>query len=465
MCLRQRRPLTTESSQVSTKPVKIDLYTFPNFPNPKLNNEKEILSMFIAIFIGIVVMCLTMAAASALHRGRVTTGGGSRPNVFARFFANIRSDGWITASIYGVAAFLVRWLAPMSVKWAWTGVFAWMFPALFLAVMIGLMAYLIYWWRSEGSEVRELVWFILLAFVLTFITGIAAGALADVIGMVFWTSVLVTLPWLIFVCVIGHLLYNIFTFHAGHASGNAAKACGVLRWVAVGLAGLIALILLISGVKWNALKWPAKTTVDEPTIETSWYKFYHYDLLKDNDKTDDFNFGPNANPDGTVAKAKAEHYARVEKDPALGVATFANFDVRLGTDFMEPGYHYDQNQSDGMWTTRINSRIQYYMAHQDEYQEAVKRWETFVDKYATVTLTHEEGLTDQMYMVSYGAEDEAPEVVIAKTDQPDGWMLSYNFLIKGNDFTVPFRTDCGDQPTNLAEPMKEQPKENPSDPQ
>ncbi|MBR3277674.1 MAG: hypothetical protein IKG01_02035, partial [Lachnospiraceae bacterium] len=210
---------------------------------------------------------------------------------------------------------------------------------------------------------------------------------------------------------------------------------------------------------------PAETAL---TIEETWYMYYHYLLLNDDNLADDFDFGPTAWAEGlTAEEALEEMIARVKADPALGAAAFASFDVRLGTDLMYPGIHYDQNWSDGYWTSLISQYVKVYQADEVLYRKLVDRWEEFVRKYAQVTLTYQEGIKDQMYMISLtsASELEAPEVIVAAADQPSGHVLNFAFLIKGNQFNVPFRTDCGFQPTNVAEPMKETPKELPKDPQ
>lgn len=204
-----------------------------------------------------------------------------------------------------------------------------------------------------------------------------------------------------------------------------------------------------------------------PAVEVTWYKFYHYELLKDENIDDDFDFGPTAYHENSTNKTvMEEHFTRIEKDPSLGAATFADFDVRLNTDFMIPGEHYDQNWSDGYWTTTINECAEIYKADQDYYKILVERWENFVRTYAEVSLVYAENVEDQMYMLTLTSQNEweTPEVIIAETDQPNGHILTYKFTIKGDDdpkFSVTFRTDCGFQPTNVATVMRETPQPNP----
>lgn len=341
--------------------------------------------------------------------------------------------------------------------------------------MLAVYIWLCYSWKKEGSEFKELVPYIIVALLMYLTCMSAACAIALLVTDSALRSFITTLPFIAMVASIGYMIYNLLNFHHerwlrkedNKKAGKFKTGKAVVAIIVV----ILIVLSLFSGVDWVTSDESEQQVVaeeqsaDEPEVELSWYRFYHYDLVNDNNLEDDFDFGPSAYSTNTTAiMAKEEHFKRVEEDPALGCATFANFDVRLGTDFMIPGEHYDQYWSDGYWTTLINKRVQYYMANPGDYDIAVERWEAFVNKYARVTLDYQGALTDQMYMVSLTSlsELEAPEVIVMETTQPYGHVLNYWFSIKGNSVIVPFRTECGFQPTNVAEVMREIPRSNPN---
>lgn len=345
--------------------------------------------------------------------------------------------------------------------------------------LLGIAAaymWLCYSW-NEGSEWKEFVPYAIVALLLYFPAESAVWAVAPMVASLGWRSLLTFLPEVAMIGSIAYMAWRLLDFHHERflkmEDERRANRYRIAKIVVIVLMIILLILMAAFGVSWDGFGGEPQVAEEEVVVDNgdvsdmdvTWYRFYHYDLLGDGDENleDDFNFGKPAYPDGTAMQAKEEHFKRVEEDPALGCATFATFDVRLGTDFLMPGQHYDQDWSDGYWTTLINERIQYYMANPSSYDVAVERWETFVNKYANVTLSYQKGLTDQMYMVSLtsSSELEPPEVIVCYTDQPDGHVLNYEFKIKGNLFVVPFRTECGLQPVNVATVMKETPQANP----
>ncbi|MBR3176313.1 hypothetical protein IKF26_02855 [Candidatus Saccharibacteria bacterium] len=376
---------------------------------------------------------------------------------------------WLEAAIIGGVVGIVNYASPMIHGSPWAVI-------LFLG-MLAVYVWLCFSWKQEGSEAKEVIPYIIVALLMYLTCESAAWATALLVTDATLRSFITTLPLIAMIGSIGYMIYNLLNFHYErcHRQEDTKKAerFKTAKTIVAIIVILLIVLSLFSGVSWNFSATPAdeqeqeqvEEQLDEPEVGLSWYRFYHYDLVNDNNLEDDFDFGPSAYSTSTTAMvAKEEHFKRIEEDPALGCATFANFDVRLGTDFMIPGEHYDQYWSDGYWTTLINKRVQYYMANPGDYDIAVERWEAFVNKYARVTLDYQGALTDQMYMVSLTSlsELEAPEVIVMETTQPYGHVLNYWFSIKGNSVIVPFRTECGFQPTNVAEVMREIPRSNPN---
>lgn len=392
--------------------------------------------MMSLLFLLFAVFMLHACAEHALNHGFEETEDG-----MPRFLSAVDSQGWTAAAIIAAVVGFANYFAPKCNSLA-IAILCWI-------AVLAVIAYEVRYFAQYGDQLREAVPFLLILIPMTLTFRATAAAVQEnangSLGL-WWNALNTAIVIAAFAIIIILLLQRRYT----ETENGAFKAGAIIA--------LILAIAMILGAfaGGHFFKKGSGDTADDdtPEIAETWYRFHCYD-------TGDFQFGPPANPDGTAEGAKAEHYARIEKDPALGAATFANFDVRLGTDFLEPGYHYDQHQSDGQWTTRINEKVRYYLANQEEYAKAVKRWKTFVDKYASVELNYRTGLKDQMYAVSYGNIDEPPQIIVAETDQPDGDILEYVFLIKGNEFRVPFRTDCGDQPTDVGEIMKETPQANP----
>ena len=205
----------------------------------------------------------------------------------------------------------------------------------------------------------------------------------------------------------------------------------------------------------------AEDKTGETEIESSWYAFYNLSLSKDNDKTNDFNFGYNladyyANL--TAVKYDKDFRERIKRDPALGAADMAWFDAILGTRYL--GVFYEECK--GEWASTINSAKDYWCAHQLDYYQTLDAFFAFLDS-GKVSLERGSGITDQMYMNPL-TPNHIPDVIVMKTNQNDGLFLVYTFMIKGNEFKVMYRTECGYQPTNVEKVMHITPHDKPVNP-
>ena len=443
------------------------------------------------LFFAILVAVAVAIEFAVLHRNSYASSGLPVWERFVQWVRMPEARGWITAVAMGLTTFVLMALAPDA------GATLWVAPILLLASLV-LMSYLVrivYLTGDFGEIVIPILLMVLLAVFtvgkMAYCTIVWLDELYRVGGSTTptWLANLVTmLPW--------SALTVTVALSVRHLMIEMGLWWGWYRWAVIVVAALAIIAILLFGVfnigqNWQAsnneeviAETPAPTAevmeselIPEPTpevtaepiaapvVEVTWYHFRHYDLLEDDDLENDFNFGPSAYAEGmTAQEAMDKHWADMEDDPALFVASMANFDVYLGTDLMVPGTHYDQDWSDGYWTTIMNEEIQCYMANEAEYRAVYDRAKAWVYQYASTTLDYETDVRDQMYMVSIGGFNEAPEVIVAKTDQPTGHILRYNFRIKGNDFAVPFRAECDFQPTNVAGVMKETPQENPINP-
>ena len=174
-------------------------------------------------------------------------------------------------------------------------------------------------------------------------------------------------------------------------------------------------------------------------------------MQTDQDKNNDFYFGPNAlNEKWTAQEYDEEFRVRMINDPALGVGDMAWFDMVLGTYYS--GTYFDGNAN--KWAEQINQLKQTYMEDQEAYYKNLVAFFRFLDAAVNVEVKQFTGIEDQMYMNPYTA-DNAPYVVVFATDQREGNFLVYTFDIKGTKVQVCYRIECGFQPCNIVKMMND----------
>lgn len=367
---------------------------------------------------------------------------------------SVEARDWEKAIVIGLIVGAIRYFAPMA---SWTGIVC------FVAT-IGLLGYLCWYWQAEGSEIRELVCFVLLAILVFFAGGKATSVVAGLVKGGFFKFVLGRLPLATLVGSIGYMLCNFLHYRAEEYAEDDEEEALYNRWtkiVAV-LTAIAVILVFVIGANWSAVNFgknKAKDPVatEEPVVteepeEEDWFGFYNLNLLLDDDSENDFNFGWNPYDENTVGKSYDEDLrSRMKIDPALGAAVLAWFDANVGTRFM--GVFYDE--VDSKWDAAINLAKERFMADQEEYNATLDAFFKYLDaSVKEVKVEEKKNIADQMYMNPY-TTDGTPDVIVVETPDHEGHFLIYVLKIKGTGiFEVAFRIDCGYQPCNVEKVMQ-----------
>ena len=141
------------------------------------------LKIILTLFSGVVFAALVLAASSSFDESRLSR--------------------WLKA-IIGACAYIVTNLAA-PVAPAWLGL-------LTVALPLGVFVYLFIWWAEEGSSVKELIFFTLVAG-LTEMTAMAAMARSlDLTGSWVARGILMSIPGVVGILFFAFMISNMIAF-------------------------------------------------------------------------------------------------------------------------------------------------------------------------------------------------------------------------------------------------------------
>lgn len=392
--------------------------------------------------------------------------------------ASSRSDDWILAILFGALAGAINYFVP-----SFYGETAFLAPVS-LIICLGITGFTVYWWDSKGSSFKEMLPFIGIVVVVYFVTKAAALMTASLISSSTGMTLLMVLPEIALVLALGFFVANMFYYRYRESAkkdsrnANFNKAMAVIAAI---IAALIVFILLFTRVYWgdldlgaigntggtvNATGTTGSTGQQSQTTVTGSYAgsviptkvgnvqfpgtvgFYNLSI-QDDGLANDFNFGPSPMKSGaTAADYDLDLRQRMAYDPALTAAVLAWFDANTGTRFL--GTFYESCKED--WAETINYTRDNFIADTDLWYLTLVKFYALLDDQTTALLKEGSGLKDQMYMNPYTL-DGVPDVIVMVTDQETGCFLVYAVTIKGNVVEVPYRLECGYQPTNVQEVM------------
>ncbi len=242
---------------------------------------------------------------------------------------------------------------------------------------------------------------------------------------------------------------------------------------------------------------PATASEGEPEVEEGvvedvvqdeviWH-FYNLDLQDDDDKLNNYNFGPNPILENvSLEKVKAaikgkkasdsvkvqeiiemlnvdelrdDQLKRMYDDPKLGAADMAWMDSIAGTRYLGTFYSAAKEQ----WDVAMNDAADAWIEDEESYYQTLTAFEKWLDSATDVRIEYRDsGLTDQMYMNPYTTSG-IPDIIVMETSNHEGWFIVYEFTIKETkNIKVAYRIDCGYQPTNVSKIMKIKAKPNPN---
>ena len=272
--------------------------------------------LFLSIILAVVVAFLVVTA-ERMFSSAVIVDEEDSADFISRAGAKAKSiftceDGWLKGLIIGGGVGLINYLTP---KLTWGG------PAIafcFMLVMLALSGYLIYWWYQGGSNFKEVLVMSLLAFLVFLTTKSTAAMAVSLFKTKIWRLLIMALPTLALTFSIGFFIVNAL-FYNYKKSGFKKTMLRVLAWVVMILVTISALSTLApcffadnlgSGSQqitesevslWDRFVALFRPGTDSDSGETgtgtgsklSWYGFYNLALLRDDDSSNDFNFGWN----------------------------------------------------------------------------------------------------------------------------------------------------------------------------
>ena len=361
--------------------------------------------MILSIILAIIVALAIATATHLLHGGGLTeeveTRTGKKRSKFA-FLKEVGSDEWIKALCVGLIVGALHYFTPKLSAALWLA-------PVFLAVMVAWYIYLMYWWHRDGSEWIEVIPFVVLAVVSFFTMRATAMATAALWNSAFWTSVVATIPWLFIMATIGFIIIDAFYFRYREMyeaeDGDSDEvldekdekkgryhALGIL---AIVVTTIILIVILATGVKWSSFNLPARNVTQPVVVETPtvtpnepviteraaqpFIAFFNPSMLKDEDSSNDFNFGYNPReffPEWTEAKDFDRDFRdRIEVDPALLAADAAWLDAVVGTRYT--GKFYDSCKGD--WAETMNQAKVRFMEDPELYKATREAFFAFLD--------------------------------------------------------------------------------------
>ena len=425
--------------------------------------------MFMSIALGVVVTCLMLAASWLFSKD--TANEERRPS---------ETDDALLAVVFGALVGAINYFVPM-----FYGNIAFMAP-ISLAVMVFMTCYLMYWWSQEGSNFREMLPMIVLVVMFFFTTKAAAVMTVAMLEDYFLISLLLIVPEIVLVLALGFFVTNLFYFR--YREVGRRQIDRILAIAAGAITTLIILFFLCTKVYWggfselmaSATRIPEINQGADVEVEDGEYVaedagqyqttigtkrgaipftgavgYYNLMLQADDSPENNFDFGPSPLVEGGTAEDyDLDLRTRAAQDPALAAATMAWWDAITGTRFT--GRFYETCK--GEWADTINMARDEFVADPDVYYGALVPFYRMMDE-AKVSIKMGYNLNDQMYMNPYTSSG-IPDIIVMKTDQ-DGIFLVYTITIKGNAFEVPYRINCGYQPTNVQAVMNIEPQPEP----
>ena len=426
------------------------------------------------IILGIVVFCVVFAASFL-------------------FYHQIRISGLIIGVIAGTLIGIVNHLVP-----TFQGSLGFLAPIAFI-VMIAMTGYLMYWWRLEGSNFREMVPMIILAVLFFFTTKAAAIMTAALVSALFLVTLLWLIPRLVLITSIGYFVTSLFYYY--HAqTGNRTHR--VIARVTSGITTVALLFSLITGVYWKGLpevmaqtfRTPApemyqvneeEAIIDEANVEeetvpiveeqlattfqprtihtkygdiqfTGKSTSYNSMLQMDDEPSNNFDFGPNPLFEGGTAENYTfEFFKRVANDAIFAAGVMAWYDAVAKTRFT--GHFYDACK--GEWADAMNMAKDEFINNPEIWYDTTCAFIALIQEQANHSMKMGYDLSDQMYQNPYTASGVA-DLIVMSTDQT-GVFLVFGISIKGNLIEVAYRINCGFQPTNVQEVMHIVPDDTP----
>ena len=432
------------------------------------------MKVFMSVVLGVAITLL-MLIASWMFSGSGTT-------------TEHENEGFDTgdvalAVVVGALVAVINYCIPM-----FYGNIGFMAP-ISLAVMVLMTCYMMYWWSLWGATLREMLPMIALVVIFYFTTKAAAVMTVALVRNYFLISLLLVVPDIVVVLAIGFFVSNMFCYRYERRGRHDLDR--ILSIIAATVAALVIFFLLCTKVHWNgfselmteAVKGPVveqEADVDvaaegentaevaaqqyQRTIHTKYgdilfrgaVGYYNLMLLADSDPANNFNFAPSPLTEGAMAEDyDFDFRKKAAQDPAFAPAVMGWWDAITGTRFT--GRFYETCK--GQWADTINMARDEFSTDADVYYEALVAFFRMMDD-AKVSIRMGYNLRDQMYMNPYTSSG-VPDVIVMTTDHSDGIFLVYSIEIKGNTFEIPYRIDCGYQPTNVQEVMNIIPDDTP----
>jgi len=373
-------------------------------------------------------------------------------------FERVGETAWRNAIVVAAVVAITNFIIGKLNSHYWIGI-------ILMVVIAAVFVWMISWWVAEGSTLKEMIPFIVMAVIFFLVMKGAAYLVAALCGEhLFLRSVVIAVPTAFLIVSIGSFFVSWLYFKEEMAEkpSQARFFKGLARAV-IAVTAILLLVLVVEGLAWRTLPSSidvARAADEEETQdqddqddqdeeeEDEWYSFFNHVLLEDEDESNDFNFGPNPYAEGEDAEYYDQVFRdRIKEDPALAAADLAWFDANLGTRYL--GTFYESCEED--WAETINLTKNTFMHDQSIYYGTIRAFLMYLD-HAEVSLERGADLDDQMYMNPF-TMDGTPDVIVMETNDHEGWFLVYTFNVKGEEVSVAYRIECGFQPTNVEEVM------------
>ena len=353
------------------------------------------------------------------------------------------------------------------------------------------MAYLCYWWKKEGTDIKEMSPFVFLIagagvamWVASCGTKLLCGENHTMLG-----SLIGILPELCSIATFGAILWAYFSYYKNeyyvpqekYTKEQAEYAYGksqMHRWLRVG--AVVVTVLALSLVTISGLDFAKSDMAENAGVDNvygaegdqvgsiklkTWegIVFYHDDVVDDGDDENDWDFGKSPYKKGKGAKYYQRDFAnKILKDPAKLAGTLVAYDGTLGTPYLGEvsavGYDEKYTYLDrGNTAIRIMSKAENKPIF-DDTSSVIYDLIMSADK---VKLKKKD-ITNYLCMTDLTI-DGVPSLVYYSVDIKDADVLALYYNMKGEDTAeIDFCIDCDYQWCNCESRMDVRPAAKPS---
>ena len=357
--------------------------------------------------------------------------------------------------IIGAVVGAITYFSPLLEETMWMSIG-------FLAIMLGLYVYLVYWFIQEGGYVKELIVFVVIALLFFWPTKAAAVDVATIFENGFLISFTFIIPILAFFLSVGIMVANYFYFlyveidkvYKGDdedASYKKEAKKGFRKALCIGVCcvtGLALVATFATGTNnyYNQSAYAADSDAEIGSVPSDVFEgahFYNADLQNDGNEQNDFNFGPKPPHN----QAREEFMNRLSEDPFLVANTAMALDYTQGTDFLGQILYVGYREKNNV-LTQVDAATRVLAADEDLFNRTSEAVKGFLKSGKAKVKS--KNVYAEVFASPYTV-DGIPATVVYVSEMGQEDVLEFTFEFKEGTKTktnTDFHINCGFQWSN-----------------